>query len=238
MYQDIDYSYIAFLNIMEKHSNGLNYFFDNAIVEDLHREIYRYNELVHLNVENDLSSKYKTEMFRNTFESLKLCIVTRKTSALHVLRSVLELYSKMNISRMNFDVDRKFSVNIDKFIKEKKHGRKKDARILIELKDELKGIYYDLCEYVHTGETIDIEPFQVMEDVFQERFAQDNFEYVVKKMTMIIKYFIKIDLLANSQFYFSKLPSTVLSDYKNIYLNDIEKGYFYNSTENKKTPTN
>ena len=30
----------------------------------------------------------------------------------------------------------------------------------------------------------------------------------------------------------------VLSDYKNIYLNDLEKAYFYNSTENKTKPTN
>lgn len=234
-YHSINKSYSEFKDILNQNLIGINereYVLNDTILEDLHSKIYQYNELLHFYGDTDISGKFKAEMFRNIFETLKLSMKTRLNTSMHILRSILETYAKMHFSRLNDSVNRKFSENLDMFIKSTKQGNKKNKAIIIGLKDELKEVYYELCDYVHTGDNIEINPFQVMEEVFDSRFSAKNFEYISEKLCEVIKYFIKIDLLAYSNYYFDQMSSLRLSELKELYLNDSEKEYFFNVTEN------
>lgn len=235
-YDSINKSYSDFKDILNQNLIAINereYILNDTILEDLHSQIYQYNELLYFYGETDISNKFKAEMYRNIFETLKLSMKTRLNSSMHILRSVLENYAKLHFSRLNGSVNRKFSENLDLFIKNTKQGNKKNKAIIIGLKDELKEVYSDLCDYVHTGDNIEIKPFQVMEEVFDSSFIAENFEYISEKLCEVIKYFIKIDLLAYSNYYFEQMSSLKLSELKELYLNDSEKQYFLNATENR-----
>lgn len=230
VYSDKERSFKDFFEI-------INSSFKQQIEEEklynLHQNIYNLNELVHIHVNNNDTVKYYNEMLRNIFEAIFLGTIAREVPSYHMIRSVLELFAKIEISRgTNCTVKRKFSENIDLFIKNKKQGNKATKRIIVSAKDALKNKYHELCEIVHTGENINIKNLEVMEEIFVYKKNQECFVNIVDKINEILVLLIKIDLMAHSNFYFNKMSSAIFSDYKNQYLDSTEKYYSYLVTEN------
>lgn len=221
-------SLTEFQNIITKYQ--ISHLIDNLLVESVHKDLYNLNELLYNN-DNENSIKYRNEMFRNIFETIHLILIGKYVAAMHMLRSVIELYGKMQISRIGDIATRKFSENIDRFIKQKKLGDKNNKAIIISKKEDLKIRFYELCEYVHTGVKINIKPFEVMEEIFNKSPNIRESDKYLRKVYDIINLLIVLDLLAFSVQYYQTLPSITLTDFKTQYLNDDQKNYMYSLTK-------
>lgn len=199
-------------------------------IELMHDNIYDFYEILYYFRENDKSDLYKSELIRNIFESIYLINNSRLVSSMHMLRSCLELFAKLQNSRINDEVKSKFSENIDVSVKHLKRGNKKNKSIIIESKENSKEIYSQLCEFVHTGEKITIKPFEVMEEVFYRDLEMKDFEEFAHMFFRVIKSMIALEILMYANHYFEYMPSLILSDLKNKYLSDKQKEYFFNVT--------
>lgn len=223
---NVELSYNKFMSVLIK-GDKFNIFkekMNKLIIKELHFDIYNLNEIIHSS-SNEKSNQYRDEMFKNLFESLYLIVIGKYIPSMHLLRSVLEVYAKMQNLEVNNNVSRKFSENIDQFVKVKKEGNKRNKKKLVNTKEVVKKIYGELCEYVHTGDSLEIKPFSFMQEIFTPVPTCEDTEIYIKKVNEAIKAIIRLDLMAFIKLQNNNLPSSVLFDFKQRYLNDEELEY-------------